>query len=399
MGIIRAATAAIGGGLAEQWLEVIEADGMGDTVVMAPGVKVRPNDKRNQNKKGTDDLITDGSTIMVSPNQFMLLTDGGKVVDFSAEAGYYTVKNDNTPSLFNGNFGDAVRNTFQRVKYGGVTPFKQRVYYINTQEIKNIPFGTPNPINYFDNFYNAELYLRAHGYFSIKIVDPLLFFTEVVARNAEHVDINDINQLYMAEFLSALQSSINQMSVDGIRISHVTSKTQELAKYMADTLDEDWVGRRGMRIESVGIASLGYDEESKKLINIRNQGAMLSDASVREGYVQGSVARGVEAAGSNAAGSMQGFMGVGLGMQAGGNFMAGASQSNQEQMRREEAQRPKQAAPAPSADSWTCGNCGSTVSGNFCSSCGNARPKAQFCPECGSKVEGGKFCSSCGCKL
>ena len=80
---------------------------------------------------------------------------------------------------------------------------------------------------------------------------------------------------------------------------------------------------RGMEIQAVGIGSISYDEESQKLINMRNQGAMLSDPSVREGYVQGAMARGVEAAGSNSAGAAQAFMGVGIGMNAGAG-MAGA---------------------------------------------------------------------------
>lgn len=81
MGIIKAFAGAVGGGLADQWLEVLEADNMGDTVVFTKGVKVRRNDKRNSNKKGTEDYISDGSIIHVYPNQFMMLVDGGKVVD------------------------------------------------------------------------------------------------------------------------------------------------------------------------------------------------------------------------------------------------------------------------------------------------------------------------------
>ncbi len=45
---------------------------------------------------------------------------------------------------------------------------------------------------------------------------------------------------------------------------------------MADILDEEWKQNRGVEIASVGIASISYDEESTKLINMRNQGAMLS---------------------------------------------------------------------------------------------------------------------------
>ena len=91
----------------------------------------------------------------------MMLVDGGKVVDYTAEEGYYTVQNSSLPSLFNGQFGDALKESFNRVRYGGQTPYAQKVYYINLQEIKGIKFGTRTPINYFDLFYNSELFLRA----------------------------------------------------------------------------------------------------------------------------------------------------------------------------------------------------------------------------------------------
>ena len=115
------------------------------------------------------------------------------------------------------------------------------------------------------------------------------------------------------------------MSADGIRISFVPSKSRELGRYMADTLDEDWRKMRGMEIQSVGVASISYDEESQRLISLRNQGAMLSDPSIREGFVQGAVAEGLRSAGANQGGAMAGYMGMGFGMQAGGGFMQAAS--------------------------------------------------------------------------
>ena len=101
MGIIKAFMGAVGGGLADQWLEVIEADGMSDTTVLTKGVKVRRNDKRNSNRKGTEDIISNGSVIHVYPNQFMMLVDGGRIVDYTAEEGYYKVEHSSAPSLFN----------------------------------------------------------------------------------------------------------------------------------------------------------------------------------------------------------------------------------------------------------------------------------------------------------
>ena len=154
MGIIKAAVRSISGGLADQWLEVIEAGGMSDSTVFAPGVLTR----RGENVKGTAGTVSNGSMIRVYPNQFMMLVDGGKVVDYTAEEGYYTVNNSSMPSLFNGEFGETLKESFNRIRFGGESPFEQKVYFINLQEIKGIKFGTRTPVNYFDNFYNAELF-------------------------------------------------------------------------------------------------------------------------------------------------------------------------------------------------------------------------------------------------
>ena len=417
MGIIKALAGAIGGSLADQWLEVVEPDNMGQTTVMTRGVQVRKDSSRNSNTKGSADMISNGSIIHVYPNQFMMLLDGGKIVDYTAEEGYYKVQNSSAPSLMNGQFGDTLKETFQRLKYGGIPSSSQKVFYINLQEIKGIKFGTRTPIQYFDNFYNSELFLRAFGSYSIKITNPMLFYFEACPRNATRVEIDQINEQYLDEFMSALQAAINQMSADGTRISYAPSKSVELSKYMAQTLDTDWKEMRGIEVQSVGIASISYDEESQKLINMRNQGAMLSDPSVRQGYVQGAVARGMEAAGSNSAGAAQAFMGMGMGMGAAGNFMGAMTEANAAQMQQQAAQQQAaaqqpQGTVTPAAATWKCA-CGAENTGKFCTQCGKPKPVAdtwtckrgavntgKFCPECGYEFPEGstipKFCPECG---
>ena len=443
MGIIKAVTTAVGGALADQWLEAVEPDDMGDRTVFVRGVQVRRG--KGSNTKGSSDIVSNGSVIHVYPNQFMMLVDGGKVVDYTAEEGYYTIDHSAMPSMFNGQFGEALKESFNRIRFGGITPTAQKVYYVNLQEIKGIKFGTRNPVNYFDNFYNAELFLRAHGTYSIKVTDPLKFYGEVIPKNADRVDIDSINEQYLSEFLEAFQTSVNQMSADGTRISFVTSKSRELGRYMADTLDEEWNKLRGMEIQSVGIASITYDEESQNLINLRNKGAMMGDPGIREGYVQSTIAEGLKNAGSNSAGSLAGFMGMGFGMQTGGGFMGAASNTNMQQMQNQgnwSAAGAQQAGmdpgpgapggtaragmnpgagapvgtaqsgvnpgagapvgtaqsgmnPGPGTAGWYCPNCGTPNSGKFCSECGNPRPAADWTCSCGT-VNSGKFCSECG---
>ena len=420
MGIIRAAVDTARGTLSDQWLDVVEAGDMGEQTLFTEGNIVR----QGSNRRGNSDVISNGSVIHVYDNQFMILTDGGKIIDYSAEPGYYTVDNASAPSLFNGDLvGDVLKDSFNRFKFGGGKPVSMKVYFLNLQEIRGIRFGTRNPVNYFDNFYNSELFLRTHGSYSIKITDPIRFYTEVVPRNASHLEVEDINQQFLDEFLEALQSAISQMSVDGIRISHVTSKTRELSKYMAQVLDEDWKKARGIEIQSVGIASVSYDEESQKLINMRNQGAMMGDPTIREGFVQSSIAKGLEAAGSNANGAMAGYMGMGMGMQGAGGFMSAASNTNMQQMNQQAqyqqqmnqqqpqynqqyGQQPQyqqqmppqgqygqqpnqqygqpQGVQQPSGDAWTC-SCGTVNTGNFCPNCGGRRPApATWTCSCGT---------------
>ena len=297
MGLIRAAAGAVSGTLADSWLEYITAGDMGANTVLTRGVQIKRG-KHGSNTKGTPDIISNGSRIEVGPNQMMILVDSGRIVDYTAEEGCYEVFLSSSPSMFNGELKDSVRESFERFKFGGQPGKSQQVYFINLQEIRGIKFGTRNALQYFDNFYNAELFVRCHGSYSVKITDPLKFFMEVVPRNASNLTFDALGDQFNMEFLTALQSAIGQMSVDGVRISALPSKSMELSKYMATVLDEDWTQARGMDICAVGIASISYDDESKALINMRNQGAMMGDPSVREGFVQSAVAKGLQSAGS-----------------------------------------------------------------------------------------------------
>lgn len=405
MGLISAAVSSVSGVLSDSWKEVIEPDDMSDSTLLVKGVAV----KKGSNKKGTDNYVSNGSVIHVYPNTLMLLMDGGKIVDYSAQEGYYEVNNSSAPSIFNGELKDSVKETWKRFQFGGVPSQKQYVYYINTAEIKGIKFGTRNPVNYFDNFYNAELFLRAHGSYSIKIADPIKFFTEFAPKGTDRIEIKDLSEQLFNEFMDALQSAINQMSVDGVRISAITSKSRELSKYMADVLDADWNDLRGIEVCSVGLASISYDDESKALINMRNKGAMMSDPTIREGFVQSSVAQGMQAAGSNTSGAANAFMGMGMGMNAAGGFMSAASQTNAAQMAQQQAAQ-QAAQQNQAANGWKC-SCGTVNTGNFCSGCGSKKPEntswtcscgttntGRFCSNCGSPKPAGEWVCSCGTK-
>lgn len=382
MGLIQAAVSSVSGTLADAWLEVVQPAKMSISTVAAKGYPV--NTKKN---KRSTNVISNGSVIQVGEQQAMLLLDGGQIVDYSAYPGYYKVFASSTPSIFNGQLADSVKDSFNRFRFNGQPSASQEVIFLNLQELRGIRFGTRNALQYYDNFYQAELFVRCHGTYSIRITDPVLFYKEVLPKGMEHIDIAQVNEQYLNEFLCALQAAFGKLSEEGVRISALGSKSMELSKQMADALDADWRTQRGFEIVSVAISNISYDEESKALINMRNQGAMMQDQSIRAAYVQTAAAKGLQAAGSNPAGAGTAFMGMGAGMAA----MSGVFQNLQP------AQQPvQQPVQQPAANGWNC-SCGMSNTGNFCANCGAKRPAANGPWQCScGMTNNGNFCSNCG---
>ncbi len=135
MGLIKAGLGALGGTLADQWKEFFYCEAMDKDVMLTKGVKRVSG--RSSNTKASDNVISNGSGIAVADGQCMLIVEQGKVVEVCAEPGEFTYDTSLEPSIFTGNLGSSIINTFKeigkRFTYGGDTGKDQRIYYINTK--------------------------------------------------------------------------------------------------------------------------------------------------------------------------------------------------------------------------------------------------------------------------
>lgn len=401
MGLIKAAMAAAGSTLADQWKEFFYCDALSSDVMVAKGQK-RVGGK-SSNTKGSDNIISQGSGIAVADGQCMIIVEQGKIVEFASEPGEYTFDASTEPSIFAGNLSNAILASFDtfavRFTYGGSTGKDQRVYYFNTKELMDNKFGTPNPVPFrvVDSRIglDVDVSLRCSGVYSYKIADPILFYTNVCGNISNVFTRDEIEKQLKTEFLSALQPALAKLSDMEIRPNQIIAHNTELEAAMNEALSQKWAQTRGLKIVSIALGSVTLPDEDAEMIKTMQRNAALTNPNMAGATLVAAQADAMKAAAGNSAGAMTGFMGMGMAAQAGGMNAQNLFAMGQQPMMGQPT--PQQATPqqaAPQAAGWTC-SCGTVNSGNFCSNCGSPKPSADWICSCGTK-NSGKFCSNCG---
>ena len=427
MGLIKAGIGALGGTLADQWKEFFYCESIPKEVLVKKGQKRVSG--RSSNTKGNDNIISNGSGIAVADGQCMIIVEQGKIVEFCAEPGEFTWDNSTEPSIFAGDLGDSIKETFKvvgkRFTYGGDPGKDQRVYYFNMKEILDNKFGTANPVPFrvVDSKIGLDIdvSIRCAGVYSYKISDPMLFYKNVCGNVESDYERSELDSTLKSEFISALQPAFGKLSDLELRPNQIVSHNTDLENAMNESLSEKWGSLRGIKVVSIALSTVTLPEEDQELIKQAQRTAIMRDPTMAAATLVGAQADAMKTAAGNSAGAMTGFMGMGMAMNAGGG---GMNAQNLFAMGQQQAQQTPAAAPA--VEGWKC-SCGATVTGKFCPECGSKKPEpvqagawkckcgatatGKFCPECGSPkpaddgwtcscgtVNKGKFCQNCGSK-
>lgn len=409
MGLIKAVMGALGGTLADQWKEFFYCESMPKEVLVTKGQKRTTG--RSSNTKGNDNIISNGSGIAVADGQCMIIVEQGKVVEVCAEPGEFTYDTSTEPSIFSGNLGESIKETFKtvgkRFTYGGDTGKDQRIYYFNTKEILENRFGTANPVPFrvVDSKIGLDIdvSIRCSGVYSYKIVDPLLFYSNVCGNVEQEYSREELDGTLKKEFISALQPAFGRLSEMELRPNQIVTHNTDLENAMNTALSEKWGALRGLKVVSIAFGSITLPDEDAELIKQAQRTAIMRDPTMAAATLVGAQADAMKTAAGNEAGAMTGFMGMGMAMNAAGGGMNAQNlfATGQQQQAQQAAQTPQPTpAPqaAPAAGGWKCA-CGTTVTGNFCPNCGTKRPAEDegWTCSCGA-VNKGKFCTNCGAK-
>ena len=414
MGLIRAAISAVGGTMADQWKEFFICESLDVDVLAVKGQKRIGS--RSANKKGSDNLITSGSGIAVADGQCALIVEQGKIVEVCAEPGEYTYDASTEPTIFSGNLGSSMDQVFdvlgKRFTYRGDTGKAQSISYINTKELIDNKFGTPNPVPFRVVDRNigldVDVAVRCSGVYSYRISNPLLFYANVCGNIEQEYRREELDHQLKTEFISALQPAFAKISDLEIRPNALPGHVTELCDAMNEALTGKWANTRGITVVSVAIGTIDLPKEDAEMIKQAQKTAILRDPMMAAATLTEAQAGAMKTAAGNSAGAMTGFMGMGMAAQNGGMnaqnlYQMGAemAQHNAGQNQQNVSSQPHMTAPGKggekeAAGKWTCA-CGAVneKEWKFCQECGKERPQEGWICSCGAENKG-KFCTECG---
>ena len=398
MGLIRAALKSAGGVFADQWKEYFYCDALNADTLVVKGQKRMG--RRSANRKGSDNIITNGSVIAVADGQCMILVDQGRVAEVCAEPGEFIYDSSTEPTVFCGDLAQGLADTFEmigkRFTFGGEPPKDQRVYYVNIKEITGNKYGTANPVPFRVVDQNIgldlDIAIRCFGEYSYRISDPILFYTNVCGNVADAYTRMELDSQLKSELQTALQPAFARISGMGIRYSALPGHTMELADALNEVLSSKWRELRGLEIVSFGVSSVKASEEDEAMMKELQRNATFRDPEwpLARPQLWGR-RRGTEASPDVFWGSAAPGQKLSPWLHSPGREGAGSSRA---------CRRVPGLGSPRQADTWVC-SCGATVSGNFCGECGKKRPEPQqagwTCPSCGT-VNQGKFCQECGAR-
>ena len=372
MGLIKAAFDSLSSGLGDQFKEFVTCPAMEKNVIIQKG-QVNHGEG---NKNPSDNVISNGSAIVVPQGMAMMLIDNGQIIEFTSEAGTYTYDNSSEPSIFTGNLGKGIIDTFKtigkRFTYGGQPAKDQRVYYVNLLTITGNKFGSPQPKKITDEKYGM-LEVTFFGEYAFKVVDPILLVNTVIGANPSDSVLYDdvVGTQLQSKFVEKLTQAISVvMRKHKVSFGDMGLYNSDISDEMNVCLDESWKQKYGLEITDVAINDINLTDESMTKVNKVDEAIIFSGQAMQSGLMASASADALRNASSNENGAMMGFMGMNMAAGAAGNMMGAVNQNSANNgLYNPQTAQPENGTLFNSLEK-ECPKCHAKVTGKFCSECG-----------------------------
>ncbi|MGC8827193.1 MAG: SPFH domain-containing protein [Anaerolineae bacterium] len=315
-----------------------------------------------------------GSQLIVRESQAAVFFRDGKALDVFGP-GRHTLTTANIPLLVK----------LIGAPFGGETPFKAEVYFVNMREFLDMKWGTKEAITLRDSELGI-VRLRAYGRYSMQVADPQLFVNKIVGTMGMY-QTSQIEDYLRGMILSWLTDMLGETSKTILDLPRLFT---ELSAGVKAKLADEFAGL-GLALKSFFVESISLPEEVQKMID---RGAGMRAVGDLDSLLKMDMAESLRDMAAQPGGGEATGVGIGAGLGMGAAIAQTLMSSMQQQ---------KQApGAAAAAGTFPCPNCGAPnpAGAKFCSNCGQKLEGTRFCSQCGAPLPpGAKFCSNCGAKV
>lgn len=376
MGLLKSLTSSTSSALGDQFKEFVTCPTMDKETLVVRGIV----NHGKGNKNYSENIISNGSAIIVPEKTAMMIIENGEIKEFSSEPGTYVWDTSSESSVFTGGFWKGIKETFKtigkRFTYGGEPAKDQRVYYVNMLVLTGNKFGSPQPKKITDDNYGM-LEVTFFGEYAYQIKDPIILVHNVIGANATDVVKSQdvVGSQLKANFIQELTKAITiVMRKHKVPFGDIGMYGTDISNEMNTILDESWHKNYGLEITDVAINDINLTEESMKRVSRIDDSKIFSNSNMQRGLMASSTAEAMVNASKNENGSMGAFVGMGMAQNVGINMMNGIKENNSDLTVNQTNNIEPGELFKKTTDKIFCSECGKEVS-------------SKFCPYCGTKVE------------
>lgn len=241
--------------------------------------------------------IKNGAQLIVRPGQVAVFVHRGKLADVF-EPGHYDLSTSNLPLLA----------TLQGWAYGFDSPFKSEVYFVNTRQVTDLKWGTPNPIMLRDADF-GPVRLRAFGTYALKVSSASALLTELVGAG-EDFEASEIHELVRSIIHTSFADMLGKSQIAALDLA---SNYQRLSEQLRQEVVARVAEEYGLDVPQLFIVNISLPEAVEKALDSRTSMSVIGDMSQWQQYQVGNAMTTPGAAAGEWAGAGVG-MGVGMAM-------------------------------------------------------------------------------------
>lgn len=267
-------------------------------------------------KYPSDDLKL-GTQVVVNTAQVAFFVKGGVILDMLTP-GTHTLSPGNIPLL----------HKLINIPFGGESPFKAEIWYVNLINKLDCKWGTTTPIQLEDAKYGIIVPIRAYGQYGFKIGDPRIFLEKLVG-NMSSYTAEKVTEYFKGKIISSLTSLISQkMTMENLSVLEINAQLDKLSSYCQKALD---LTDFGIQIVNFYFMSINIPEDDESLKHLKEAKDLAAKIKImgKDIYQMDRTFDVLDKASQNE-GLPGGFVGAGVGMGVGvniGNQMAQMSKT------------------------------------------------------------------------